>query len=107
MGLFSELRARARFIAGPVLGLTVLTYFGYHVINGERGLNAWWQLKGRIETANLVLENLQAKRKVLENRVHLLHPESLDPDMLEERARVMLNYGHVDDIVAIDKSTKE
>jgi cell division protein FtsB len=107
MGMISELKARARFIAGPVLGMMVLTYFGYHVVNGDRGLNAWWQLKDRIETAYVVLDAIQVERKILENRVHLLHPESLDPDMLEERARVMLNYGHADDIVAIDKSTKE
>ena len=29
--------------------------------------------------------------------------QSLDPDMLEERARIMLNYGHIDDIVALDQ----
>jgi cell division protein FtsB len=29
----------------------------------------------------------------------LLRPESLDPDMLEERARVLLNLAHPNDIV--------
>ncbi len=38
----------------------------------------------------------------MENRVRLLEPGSLDPDMLEERARLMLNYGHADDIVILE-----
>ncbi len=105
MGLLSELRARAQYVAGPVLGMFVLAYFGYHVMHGDRGLNAWWQLSERIGTAHVVLADIQIKRRVLENRVRLLHPESLDPDMLEERARVMLNYGHTDDIVAVDDRT--
>ena len=107
MGLLSELRSRARFVAGPVIGLSVLAYFGYHVMHGERGLNAWWQLQERISTAQIVLNDIQATRKVLENRVRLLHPDSLDPDMLEERARVMLNYGYAEDIIGIDNKIKE
>jgi cell division protein FtsB len=107
MSLFSELRARARYVIGPVLGMSIVTYFGYHVLHGDRGLLAWWQLRGRITAAKDVLADVQVERKILENRVRLLHPESLDPDMLEERARVMLNYGHADDIVAIDTKKKE
>ena len=107
MGLLSELRARARYVIGPVLGMSAITYFGYHVLHGERGLLAWWQLRGRIVTARESISVIQTERMVLENRVRLLHPESLDPDMLEERARVMLNYGHADDIVTIYDKKKE
>ena len=107
MGLFNELRARARYVLGPVLGLSAITYFGYHVVHGERGLLAWWQLRERISATRVSLAEIMAERKVLENRVRLLHPESLDPDMLEERARVMLNYGHADDIITIDDKQKE
>jgi len=107
MGLLSELRARARYVIGPVLGLSAITYFGYHVLHGERGLLAWWQLRERIAATRVSLAEIHAKRLVLENRVRLLHPESLDPDMLEERARIMLNYGHADEIITIDGKDKE
>jgi len=107
MGLFKELRARARYVIGPVLGLSAITYFGYHVVHGERGLLAWWQLRERISSARKSLADIQGERAVLENHVRLLHPESLDPDMLEERARVMLNYGRADDIITIDGEHKE
>ncbi len=107
MSLLSELRARARYVIGPVLGMSAITYFGYHVLHGERGLLAWWQLRGRIVAARDSVAVVRAERRILENRVRLLHPESLDPDMLEERARVMLNYGHADEIIAIDGKEKE
>jgi cell division protein FtsB len=35
----------------------------------------------------------------MEQRVALLSNTSLDLDMLEERARVMLNFAHPDDLV--------
>ena len=107
MGLLSELRARARYVIGPVLGLSAITYFGYHVMHGERGLLAWWQLRERIAATRESLSEIHAERLVLENRVRLLHPESLDPDMLEERARIMLNYGYADEIITIDGKEKE
>ena len=102
MGLIQEFRARARFVIGPVLGVCAVGYFTFHVVQGDRGLLAWWKIKQRVATAKQSLEVSQAQRQAMEHRVRLLEPESLDPDMLEERARLMLNYGHVDDIVILE-----
>ena len=102
MSFIEEIRTRARHIIGPVLGISAITYFGFHVVQGDRGLMAWWKLRQHIEVASTSLREVSKERKELERRVRLLHPESLDPDMLEERARIMLNYGHIDDIVALD-----
>ena len=107
MGFLAELRVRARHIIGPVLGISAVTYFGYHVIHGDRGLMAWWKLRQHIEVASVSLDVIAAKRKTLTQRVRLLHPESLDQDMLEERVRIMLNYGHIDDIVALDQKRRK
>jgi cell division protein FtsB len=101
MGLFYELRLRARYIIGPVLGVLAVGYFAFHAIRGERGIIALRQLSLQVELAQLECSKLKSQRKELEHRVSLLHPDSLDPDMLDERARVMLNYGHKDDIVII------
>jgi cell division protein FtsB len=38
---------------------------------------------------------------VLERRASLLRPDHLDPDMLEERARTILNFARPDEIVVI------
>ena len=36
MILLSEVRKRARHIAGPVLGACVFSYFAYHAVQGDR-----------------------------------------------------------------------
>ena len=107
MSFFKEMRKRARHVIGPVLGISAVTYFGFHAVQGDRGLMAWWKLRQHIEIASAHLSKVTKERKELEQRVRLLHPESLDPDMLEERARIMLNYGHVDDIVALDQKRRK
>ena len=38
------------------------------------------------------LSGLKAERSTWERRVSLLRADSIDPDMLDERARVLLNY---------------
>ena len=106
MGLFGEFRARARYVFGPVLGVCVVGYFVYHVIHGDRGLIAWLQLSQKLVTARLEVAETKIQWRTLEHRVSLLHPGSLDRDMLDERARVMLNYGHAEDIVILENERK-
>ncbi|MBL4690485.1 MAG: septum formation initiator family protein [Rhodospirillales bacterium] len=102
MSLLQEFRARSRHVVGPLLGILAVGYFGFHVVNGDRGLLALLKIKQRVAAAKQTLETSRAERQSMERRVSLLEPGSLDPDMLEERARLMLNYGHVDDIVILD-----
>lgn len=101
MSLVAEIRVRARHVVGPVLGLCAAGYFAYHAVNGDRGLIAWLELQKKIEAAHAVAAEVAARREALEHRVKLLHPEGIDPDLLEERARRMLNYGYPDEIVIL------
>jgi cell division protein FtsB len=87
MGLFYELRLRARFIIGPVLGVFAVGYFAFHAFRGERGVIALRQLSHQVETAQILNSKIKSQRRELEHRVSLLHPDSLDPDMLDERAK--------------------
>ena len=102
MSFFGEIRKRARHVIGPVLGISAIYYFGYHVIHGERGLIAYRELLLRIQDAQAELVRVSDDREALQNRVQRLYPGSLDPDLLEERARLMLNYGRADEIVILD-----
>lgn len=99
MGLFHEFARRAQSIVGPVIGVVVAAYFAYHVVQGDRGLFAHRSLQAEVETARTELARLNGDRAVLENRVKLLGPTSLDPDMADERARYMLNLARQDEIV--------
>jgi len=77
------------------------------VLHGDRGLIALHHLTQTIEITKLTHANNSKARKALAQRVSLLYPENLDPDMLEERARVMLNYGYADDIIVMLDSPSE
>jgi cell division protein FtsB len=101
MVILREFRRRARQIVLPVLGTCVVVYFVYHTIQGDRGLRAYVTLGKEVDAAISTLSALNAERTILERRVHLLHPSSLDRDMLEERARAILNAAHVDDFVIL------
>ena len=101
MGSVSNVRTGLRQIAGPMIGVCAIVYFGFHVVHGDRGLLTYVQLKKGIAETLPVLEETRIRREQLANRVRLLHPSNLDLDMLEERARIMLNYGYVDDVVIL------
>lgn len=95
----NEIRRRLRYAVAPLLGMGAVVYFSYHIVQGDRGLIAWVHLKNEIVKAEETLTGIRAQKQELEKRVTLLRPDSLDPDMLEERARIMLNMGRPDERV--------
>lgn len=103
MMVLDSIRRRARHVVGPFLGAAALVYFGYHTIQGERGLLAWWSLRHEIREAEAHLARVEEQKLTLERRTQLLRPDSLDRDMLEERARLMLNLGRDSELTVIER----
>jgi cell division protein FtsB len=97
--LTRDLTRRLPGISAQLLLACLVAYFAYHAVQGDRGLNAWWRLSQKIELAQATLTALQSQRANLDGRVALLRPDSLDPDMLEEQARKLLNFGRPDELV--------
>ena len=66
-----------------------------------------WKARADLERRKDVLAGeLAGLREVkgrLERDVALLRPESLDPDMLDERARAILNLAHQDDLIMMKR----
>ena len=90
---------RPRQILAPLIFATLFGYYGYHLVNGDRGLLAMANLRREVQTADLNLAEAEETRKIWERRVASLRNQSLDPDMLDERARFLLNYARKDDII--------
>ncbi len=99
MSLIFELRRRARHIIGPTLGALLVLYFASHAFEGDRGAWAWVQLHQRIADAEDVLAGTEAKRREMATRVSQLRAGSLDPDLLDERARIMSGLVHPSDLM--------
>ena len=107
MAIIPELRQRARLIALPVIAACFVAYFLYHAVQGDRGIIAWIVLNQQIREAEATLGKVAAERMVLERRVELLRPDSLDPDLLEERARTVLNFARPNElIILLDNDTR-
>ncbi|MBN9432061.1 MAG: septum formation initiator family protein [Bosea sp.] len=91
--------SRRRKLLLPLGAVAVMAYFGYHSFNGDYGI--WSRDRMNREAIGLEaeLESLKAQRLALQERSRLLRPDSLDPDMIDERARSNLNVLKPDELV--------
>ncbi|WP_299812917.1 septum formation initiator family protein [uncultured Roseibium sp.] len=85
----------------PAIAIAALGYFGFHAMNGELGLVGRAMIERQVSELETELAALAAERQELHARVSLLRPESLDPDMLDERARLNLNVVHSNELVVL------
>jgi cell division protein FtsB len=67
-------------------------YFGVNAYTGKNGINARQELDQQIADLASEVERVKAERAEWERRVALLKADRIDPDMLDERARQLLNY---------------
>jgi len=94
------------FLTGLALyaiATALIAYFGVNAYTGKYGLHAQAALDQEMIALTSELARLKQERLLLEQRVSLLRGESLDPDMLDERARFQLEFAHPRDLVRIDK----
>jgi cell division protein FtsB len=70
----------------------LIGYFGVNAYTGSRGLKARQAIDLQIAQLATERDGLRAERALWERRVALLKASSLDPDMLDERARALLDY---------------
>src|ERR1700744_5015094 len=75
-----------------VMAALLIGYFGVNAFSGNRGLKAKEDLDQQIASLSTELDHLQHERMQWERRVALLKSDKLDPDMLDEQARSLLDY---------------
>lgn len=83
----------------PTIGTAMLAYFAVHAIQGDRGLLAKERLLTEIAAAETTLAALRSERSEIEHLANGLGPYGLDLDLLDERARAMLNMARPDEVV--------
>ena len=97
-----EIRKRARYLIAPLFGSLALVYLIYYGVQGDRGLLAWIQRGQDVVVAEQKLAAERVHRDALAHRVALLSPESLDLDLLDERARAVLNLAKPGEIILLE-----
>ena len=93
------------FFGSFALLSAIVSFFGFHIVSGERGLMARPGLELKIVQAEEKLALLNKHQRFLQQRIALLHSGSVDADILAETARSELGlYGPNDVIISIDMS---
>lgn len=100
----SRFKAIITGIALYVMAAMLIGYFGINAYTGKYGLNAQQELDQEITALTAELARLKQERRKEEQRISLLRSDSLDPDMLDERARAQLDYAHPNDLIRIIKN---
>lgn len=88
--MFSLLNYLQRTWAG-VFFFTLFIWFAFHLWQGDRGYYSFKQSQVERTVKEQEYAELKIKREKLENNVRHLRSTSLDPDLLDERTRIMLN----------------
>jgi cell division protein FtsB len=78
---------------GLYVGAALLIgYFGVNAYTGNHGNRARQGLDLQMAQLETERDTLKNERQRWERRVALLRAQSIDPDMLDERARALLDY---------------
>jgi cell division protein FtsB len=88
-------RRRRTILTALALYTLAALFIGYFAVNaftGNHGLRAQQDLAQQMAEMKSEVVRLKAEHQVWEHRVSLLRSDRIDPDMLDERARAMLDY---------------
>jgi cell division protein FtsB len=90
---------RERILQG--LALAVLLLMGAYVIAGPSGVISWGENQRLLEQRREKLAELKLERERIRNRVELLNPQQVDPDLAGELLRENLNVARPDEMVML------
>src|SRR5262249_34912044 len=94
-----RLRGFLNALALYVIATLLIGYFAVNAYTGEHGLIAKQDLDQEIGQLTTQLDAVRAERAIWERRVSLLKSDNIDPDLLDERARALLDYAGPRDLV--------
>jgi cell division protein FtsB len=93
-----RLRSILNALALYTLAALLIGYFGVNAYNGNRGLKAKEDIDRQMTALTAELDRLKAEQARWERRIALLKADDLDPDMLDEQARLLLDYADPNDL---------
>lgn len=102
MTFLTAIKEHPRHFIIPFICLMIAFYFTYHAIKGERGLFRLFEITDEIQQAKSLVQNTNAEKQEMEQKVQALSPENLDLDMLDESGRRLLNVGEKNDYIIFD-----
>jgi cell division protein FtsB len=83
----------------PAVCLAVLAYFLNHAIGGRSGLLALDDIRQQKAALIAQQQAIEARRRMIEQKIALLDPAGADPDYADELVRRQLGVIHPDEII--------
>ena len=80
----------------------VAVYFCFNIFCGDRNIYRYFELKNKIAQATTLSKHYETKKASLQRNVDYLSNVSLDVDLLDERARAVLNMAAEDEFIILD-----
>ena len=96
-----RLRSILSALALYAMAAMLIGYFGVNAYTGRHGIKARQDLDQQIAELTRQLDVAKAERTQWQRRVALLKSDRIDPDMLDERARALLDYVDPRDVVIL------
>jgi len=97
-----RLRTILNALALYTLAALLIGYFGVNAYSGNRGLKAKEDIGRQTAALTAELQRLKVEHAQWERRIALLQSDDIDPDMLDERARALLDYVDRNDVTLMD-----
>ena len=83
------------------IGSLIVGYFAYHAIQGDSGFRSMVGLQTEVDELQLEHKALIADRSAWEKRADQMRDQSIDPDMLEEQVRQVLQFTRENEYVVM------
>jgi cell division protein FtsB len=99
MAFGREMKRRLRAVIAPVVFLAITVYFCWNAVQGQHGLKAAAAQQAMLKQAQADLVAAQTDHDAWQRRVQALQSDHLDLDMLDERARALLNLANPNDVI--------
>ena len=97
--MLRAIRNRLRAIAPPIIFLAITYYFGWNAVHGKSGLEAQHTQQQQLQEATAKFKAAEAEKLAWQTKITDLNGRSIQPDMLDEQARQVLNLANPQDMV--------
>lgn len=97
--MLREIKYRLRGLVVPVLFMALTYYFGWNAVHGENGLQAQAAESAQLQAQQLYTDKVHNELVLWQTKVAALSNRSVEPDMLNEEAREVLNLADPSDLV--------
>jgi len=83
----------------PVGCVVVAGYFAWHAVSGPTGFAAWRDYQAQRSRLERAVSDSQEQKVALQQRLALLNPRGVDPDLADELVRRNLDMVRPDEVI--------